>query len=193
MTGLQPSSALSRVIGALLATSAVVWIMGRRTRGKTVLFVLNGEKPILEAKVPVLAQVLCARMMARGFSIFRARKTATIRLNEKPDGDTAILQQARGRGADYALVVSLNDLGCQVDESRSWNLETLRMNTMLCADYQMLEVVSGRVLACQTLALCRITPPIVSGTSVGSDILDKLLGEVADRITGHIESLQLAV
>ncbi|MES1166488.1 MAG: hypothetical protein ABUL68_00660, partial [Pseudomonadota bacterium] len=58
--------------------------------------------------------------------------------------------------------------------------------------FRMIEVGSGRVLAEQTLAHCRKTPPVVNGTSVGSDVVDRLLGEVAERISGHLRSLPLA-
>jgi hypothetical protein len=180
--------------GAIGACFLLIWDTGRRARRKkTALFVLNGEKAILEAKISVLTELLYNRVVARGFAGLRSKNFTKIALqNEKLLGDAVMVHHARLLGADYVLVVSMDDLSCQVDESRMAHLAALRVNTTLCVAYQIREVASGRVLAGQTLALCRMTPPIVSGTSVGSDILDKLLGEAADRIAEHLGSLRLA-
>lgn len=178
----------------VLGCAAALWGTRQRTKQKkTALFVLSGTKSILDAKVAVLTELLRARVTARGFSAVRAKRAAVAALrDERPASDAKALQCARSLGADYVLVVSLDDLSCQVDQSRMVNLEALRVSTTLCVAYQLLEIMSGRLLVGQTLALCRTTSPIVSGTTVGSDILDRLLGEVADRIGEHLGSLHLA-
>jgi hypothetical protein len=181
-------------LGALLALGAIA--CGRhlgKIQRKTTLLVLTGAISILEGKVAVLACLLRARVVARGLAPIRARNLkGTALLDERLTCDAAALQSARRLGADYMLVVSLHDLSCRIDESRLGDLAKLRVNTALCVAYQILEVASGEVLAGQTLALCRTTSPIVGGTSVGSDVLDRLLAEVADRIDEQMESLRLA-
>ena len=179
-------------LGARLDGGAGLWDARRRTgRKRAALFVLSGAQSLLRDKIPVLADLLRIRVNACGYSAIRPKDAVlTMPRVEVPVDGSVMLQCARSSRADYALVVSLDDLSCQVDESRPCNLAALRVNTTLCVAYQFIETVSGRVLGAKTLALCRITSPIVSGTNVGGEILDRLLGEVADRISEHLASMQ---
>jgi hypothetical protein len=177
----------------LVAFGALVLRRWWSARKKTALLVLNCEKTILEARAEVLKRRLRTSMADQGLVPLRAGGTGrALLLDESLACDATTLDSARSRGADYLLVVSLHDLSCEVDESRLVNLARMRVNTTLCVAYQILEVASGHVLAGQTLALCRTTPPIVSGTGVGGEVLDKLLGEAADRISECLGSLRLA-
>ena len=175
----------------LLGGVALLWSTRQgRQQKKTGLLVLHSPKSILGAKVALLTELLHSRVAALGLGARRLKSAAiTAPPDERSTG--AVLQGARALGMDYALVVSMADLSCQVDESRLGDLETLRVNTTLCVAYQMVEIASGRLLLGQTLALCRTTSPIVSGTSVGSEILDGLLAEAANRISENLGSLHL--
>jgi hypothetical protein len=177
------------VLGILLGGLAAA--AGVRRRAVS-LFVFDDAQSLLAAKAPELSRLLRAGITARGFSALGEKHPVPILSGDAVAVETAVLQRSRQLGADYALVVSLHDLTCEVDEFRMTNLATLRVNTTLCVAFRMIEVGSGRVLAEQTLAHCRKTAPIVSGTSVGSDVVDRLLGEVAERISGHLRSLPLA-
>jgi hypothetical protein len=181
------------LLGSLLGIGAILWgTRPRMRRKKTALLVLSGAKSTLEPKVAVLTELLYRRVTAQGFAARRVKRAAATSLRDEPRaGASAALHGARAVGADYVLVVSMDDLSCQVDESRMGDLEALRVNTTLCVAYQVVEILSGRLLLGQTLALCRTTSPIVNGTSVGSHIIDGLLDEVADRIGENLGSLHL--
>jgi hypothetical protein len=178
---------------AVLAGLAAVWHARRpRPRKRAALIVSSGAKSMLAPKTSVLAEMLHRRMATRGIAAVQAKEAAFGKAEvEVADGDGALLARARALGADYGLLISLDDLNCQVDESRVRDLGKLRVNTTLCVAYRLFEIVSGRLLAGQTLAFCRRTSPIVSGTAVGSDVLDGLMREVADRIDQQLESLHL--
>jgi hypothetical protein len=132
-------------------------------------------------------------MATRGIAALRGETVKASRVEvETGDGEAALLAKARAAGADYGLVVSLDDLNCQVDEARVRDIGALRVNTTLCVAYRLFEVGPERLLAGQTLAFCRRTSPIVKGTAVGSDVLDGLMREVADRIDQQMELLHLS-
>ncbi len=181
------------LVGVLLGGLALLWSTRRgMQRKKTALLVLNGAKSILGPKVALLTELLYRRVVARGLVPHRLKSVPVTALREEKSAcPSVVLQGARALGADYALVVSMDDLNCQVDESRMGDLESLRVNTTLCVAYQVVEIVSGRLLLGQTLALCRTTSPIVNGTSVGSEILDGLLAEAANRISENLGALHL--
>ena len=148
---------------------------------------------MLASKASVLSELLHRRMATRGIAAVQTGETGSGPVGmATADSDVAMLASARALGADYGLVISLDDLNCQVDESRVPDLGKLRVNTTLCVGYRLFEIGPGRLLAGQTLAFCRRTSPIVRGTAVGSDVLDGLMREVADRIDQQLESLQLS-
>lgn len=185
---------LGFVLAAMLLLGAVVWHSFRpRTRKRAALLISSETRSILAPKASVLSQLLHRRMAMRGIAAVQADAAASDAAGMKTtDSETAMLASARALGADYGLVISLDDLNCQVDESRVRNVGEMRVNTTLCVAYRLFEIGPGRLLAGQTLAFCRRTPPIVRGTAVGSDVLDGLMREVADRIDQQLESLQLS-
>lgn len=172
---------------------AAIW-RGLHTHAprRATLLVLSGEKSILSPQAPVLAELLHHRMATRGIAALQDETVMANRVEmEAQDSEATLLARARAAGADYGLVVSLDDLNCQVDEARVRDIGTLRVNTTLCVAYRLFEIGSERLLAGQTLAFCRRTSPIVKGTAVGSDVLDGLMREVADRIDQQMELLRL--
>lgn len=185
---------LGVAVVALPFLCAVIWRgFHAHAPKRAALMVLSGEKSILSPQAPVLAELLHHRMATRGIASLWGEAGEVSRVDvETTDSEAALLAKARAAGADYGLVVSLDDLNCQVDESRVRDIGTLRVNTTLCVAYRFFEVGSERLLAGQTLAFCRRTSPIVNGTAVGSDVLDGLMREVADRIDQQMESLHLA-
>ena len=182
----------------ILAVLVIVGAAIRRgfrpqARKRAALIVSSSVKSVLMPKAPVLAELLHQRMAMRGIAAVGGDAASGRAEAESSDGEATLLASARALGADYGLVVSLDDLNCQVDDSRVLDLGKLRVNTTLCVAYRLFEIGHGRVLAGQTLAFCRRTSPIVSGTAVGSDVLDGLMREVADRIDQQFESLHLSV
>jgi hypothetical protein len=180
------------IAGLLLGWLVVAMGMRGRKRRTTALFVFNGGEPILEEKMPMLARLLGAGMKARGFSTLSPGGPVIACREGKPFLDSATLNHARGLGAEYVLIVAMHELSCRVDESRMRNLAALRVDTTLCVGFQLIDAGSGRLLAEEALALCRTTTPIVSGTQVGSEVIDRLLSEVAGQIADHLGSLPLA-
>ncbi len=180
------------IVGLLFGWLVVAVGMRRRKPRTTALFVLNGGEPILGKKMPILARLVRAGMKAHGFSILNLGGPVIACRNGKPFLDSATLHHARRSGAEYVLIVAMHELSCRVDESRMRNLAALRVDTTLCVGFQLIDAGSGRLLAEEALALCRTTTPIVSGTQVGSEVIDRLLSVVAGQIADHLGSLPLA-
>jgi hypothetical protein len=180
-------------LAALLMVGLAIWHGLRpRARKRATVVVSSAAKSILAPKATVLTELLHRRMATRGIATFQTADAMAHQTEvETADGEAAMLASARAVGADYGLVVSLDDLNCQVDEFRVRDIAQLRVNTTLCVAYRLFEIGPGRLLAGQTLAFCRRTSPIVNGTAVGSDVLDGLMREVADRIDQQMESLHL--
>lgn len=188
------SASLAWLTVFILAAVVIVGAAMRRgfrppARKRAALIVSSSVKSVLSPKASVLAALLHRRMATRGIAAVPASGQTETELS---DGEAALLASARALGADYGLVVSLDDLNCQVDESRVRDIGKLRVNTTLCVAYRLFEIGHGRLLVAQTLAFCRRTSPIVSGTAVGSDVLDGLMREVADRIDQQFEALHLS-
>lgn len=176
----------------LRAAIEAIWQGFRSPTGRrAAVMVVSGEESILKAKASFMMELLRRRMAKRGIAMLSPQSSAEGKAGAAAADETAILAEARALGADYGVVVSLDDLNCQVDESPMPDVEKLRVSTTLCVAYRIFGIGPDRLLAGQTLALCRRTSPIVRGTAVGSDVLNELLREIADRIDQQLESLQL--
>ncbi|HWA08153.1 MAG TPA: hypothetical protein VG838_01670 [Opitutaceae bacterium] len=193
MNGLAWWGAVAILPAALLIAGFLLWSPRRRGRKRAALLVRSEAAAALDAKVGVFRELLHCRLASKGLATPLALRPVTGGAPEVETGDhAAALACGRSLNADYVLVVSMDDLNCEVDETQPIDLESMRVNTTLCVAYEVLEMVSGRSVAGRSLALCRNTSPIVSGTSVGSDTLDGLLQEAADSIGEQIGALRLA-
>ena len=162
---------------------------------KTALCVLGGSKEVLDAKASLLARLLRDRAALHGFATVPLKSDAAaiaLLLDEQARSAGPALARAQALGARHILLVTLHDLDCRIPDETARVAEGLRVNTTLCVGYHLIEAATGRVLLRRTLALCRMTTPIISGTAVGSEVLDSLLGEMADRIADQMGSLALA-
>jgi hypothetical protein len=180
---------------AWTAGSVLGWIAeaaGFRRRRVAALVVLNDGDSILEDKVQTLARVLRAGLRTHGYCTLSPASSAAVGPVGTPAFDAHMLRLARGCAAEYLLVVAMRDLSCRVDDARLWNLPALRVETTVCVEFQVIEARSGRLLAQHALAHCRTTSPIVRGTSIGSELVDLLLAEVAAQIASHMGSLPFA-
>jgi len=182
---------------AWTAGSVLGWIaeaagFRRHRRRVAALVVINDGDSILEDKVHTLARVLRAGLRTHGYCTLSPASFAAGGRAGAPAFDAAMLQLARGSAAEYILVVAMRDLICRVDDARMQNPAALRVETTVCVEFQVIDGRSGGLLARHALAHCRTTSPIVRGTSVGSEVLDLLLAEVAAQIASHMGSLPFA-
>lgn len=165
----------------------------RQHRRRTAaIFVLSDGESYLEEKVPAFTDLLRAGMRPHGFSTVSPATSAMAGRWGEPSFDAALLQVARGSGAEYILAVAMREICCRVDDAGLTNLAALRVDTTICVEFQVIETGSGRLLVRNTLAHGRTTSPIVRGTSIGNEVVDLLLSEIAAQIARHLGSLPVA-
>ena len=154
----------------------------QRRDARTALVVVNRAGPLMQGRLERFANLL---VVASGDHCRLLTGTRVMRKASVGSEQALLLERIRLLGAGRALVVTLLELSADVSAGISCDPMLLRVDAVLCAGVALVSAETGEVLESRCHALCRRVQPIVPGTSVGSDVVDGLLGQMAESISAN--------